>query len=106
MAPGARRKLAYSVALSHIREIEPTDVLPPITAYTTMRVCNLPLVPHFHPGDMAFAEAVAKLAKAHHAVYATEELEKTAKPDLLLRDCNVRLLTAEQVVESREVYFS
>ena len=55
---------------------------------------------------MALAEAVAKLAKAHHAVYATEELEKTAKPDLLLRDCNARLLTAEQVVESREVYFS
>ncbi len=82
MAPGAWRKLAHSVALSRIREIEPTDVLLPITAYTMMRVCKLPLVPHFHPGDMALAEAVAKLAKAHHAVLLTNHCPVITGKDL------------------------
>ena len=82
MAPGARRKLAHSVALSRIREIEPTDVLPPITAYTMMGVCKLPLVPYFHPGDMALAEAVEKLAKAHHAVLLTNHCPVITGKDL------------------------
>ncbi len=112
----------YSVALSCIKDIDPTDVLPPITAYAVMRVGKLPLVPYFRPGDMALAGAVAQLAKAHHAVllanhgpvvagkdldsavYAAEELEETAKLHLLLRGCDVRLLTAEQVTELRETF--
>ena len=95
----------YSVALSCLADIDPSDVLPSITAYAVMRVGKLPLVPYFRPGDMALAEAVAKskFAKAHHAVllanhgpvvagkelesavYAAEELEETAKLHLLLR---------------------
>ncbi|PPR22192.1 MAG: L-fuculose phosphate aldolase [Alphaproteobacteria bacterium MarineAlpha10_Bin2] len=112
----------YSVALSCLADIDPSDVLPPITAYAVMRVGKLPLVPYFRPGDMALAEAVAKFAKAHHAVllanhgpvvagkeldsavYAAEELEETAKLHLLLRGCDVRLLTAEQVAELRETF--
>ncbi|MDA0228950.1 MAG: aldolase [Proteobacteria bacterium] len=112
----------YSVALSCLADIDPTDMLPPITAYAVMRVGKLPLVPYFRPGDMALAEAVAKLAKAHHAVllanhgpvvagkdldsavYAAEELEEAAKLHLLLRGCDVRLLTAEQVAELRETF--
>ena len=38
------------------------------------------------------------------AVYAAEELEETAKLHLLLRGCDVRLLTAEQVAELRETF--
>ncbi len=112
----------YSVALSCLADIDPADVLPPITAYAVMRVGKLPLVPYFRPGDMALAEAVAQYAKAHHAVllanhgpvvagknldsavYAAEELEETAKLHLLLRGCDVRLLTAEQVAELRETF--
>ena len=112
----------YSVALSCIADIDLTDVLPPITAYAVMRVGKLPLVPYFRPGDLALAEAVAKWAKAHHAallanhgptvagkdldsaVYAAEELEETAKLHLLLRGCDVRLLSAEQVTELRETF--
>jgi ribulose-5-phosphate 4-epimerase/fuculose-1-phosphate aldolase len=96
--------------------------LPPITAYAVIRVGKLPLVPYFRPGDMALAEAVAKYAKEHHAVllanhgpvvagkeldaavYAAEELEETAKLHLLLRGCNVRMLTNEQAAELREAF--
>ncbi|MBR46813.1 MAG: aldolase [Rhodospirillaceae bacterium] len=112
----------YSVALSCLKDADPNDMLPPITAYAVMRVGKLPLVPYFHPGDMALAEAVAAYAKEHHAVllanhgpvvagkglddavYAAEELEETAKLHLLLRGCHVRFLTAEQVTELRETF--
>ena len=91
------------MALSCLADIDPSDVLPSITAYAVMRVGKLPLVPYFRPGDVALAEAVAKFAKAHlavllanhglvvagkeldSAVYAAEELEETAKLHLLLR---------------------
>src|SRR3981189_936803 len=53
---------AHSVAVSCLAEIDPEDVLPPITAYYVMRVGRLPLVPYFRPGDMALAEAVRGLA--------------------------------------------
>ena len=42
----------YSVAVSCLAEIDPADVLPPITAYYLMRVGRLPLVPYFRPGDL------------------------------------------------------
>jgi ribulose-5-phosphate 4-epimerase/fuculose-1-phosphate aldolase len=112
----------YSVALSCLADIDPANALPPITAYGVMRVGKLPLVPYFRPGDKALAEAVAKFAKTHHAillanhgpvvagkdldaaVYAAEELEETAKLHLLLRGCEVRLLTPAQVAELREEF--
>jgi ribulose-5-phosphate 4-epimerase/fuculose-1-phosphate aldolase len=36
----------HSVAVSCLAEIDPADVLPPITAYYVMRVGRLPLVPY------------------------------------------------------------
>ena len=110
----------HSVAVSCLDGIDPDDVLPPITAYYVMRVGRLPLVPYFPPGDQDLAEAVGKLAGKHHAVllanhgpvvagtsleaalYATEELEETAKLFLLLRGAAVRALTQEQVAELRK----
>ena len=112
----------HSVAISCIADIDPADVLPPITAYYVMRVGRLPLVPYFRPGDMALAEAVRGFAGKHHAVLlanhgpvvagssldaaanAIEELEETAKLFLLLRGCKTRFLTAEQVAEVRAAF--
>ena len=107
----------YSVAVSCLAEIDPADVLPPITAYYVMRVGRLPLVPYFRPGDLALAEAVRGFAGKHHAVLlanhgpvvagsnldaavnAIEELEETAKLYLLLRGSETRYLTRSQVKE-------
>jgi ribulose-5-phosphate 4-epimerase/fuculose-1-phosphate aldolase len=109
----------HSVAISCLADIDPADVLPPITAYYVMRVGRLPLVPYYRPGDMALAEAVRGFAGKHHAVLlanhgpvvagatldtaanAIEELEETAKLFLLLRGCKTRFLTKEQVAELR-----
>ena len=104
----------YSVAVSCLSDVDPQNVLPPITAYYVMRVGTLPLVPYFAPGDEALADAVGRAAKNAHsvllanhgpvvaapdldsAVYATEELEETAKLFLMLQDKPVQFLTAEQ----------
>jgi ribulose-5-phosphate 4-epimerase/fuculose-1-phosphate aldolase len=108
-----------SVAVSVLADVDPADVLPPLTAYYVMRVGRLPLVPYFPPGDRDLAEAVRPLAGQHHAVllanhgpvvagssledasFAMEELEETAKLYLLLRGQPLRLLTSEQVAELR-----
>jgi ribulose-5-phosphate 4-epimerase/fuculose-1-phosphate aldolase len=109
----------YSVAVSVLADIDPADVLPPITAYYVMRVGRLPLVPYFPPGDAALAEAVRPLVGRHHAVLlanhgpvvagtslaaaaaAIEELEETAKLHLLLQGHRIRPLTAEQAAALR-----
>ena len=79
-------------------EVDPADVLPPLTAYYLMRVGRTALLPYFRPGDPAVADAIRGLAGkyaavllANHgpvvagasleaAVFAMEELEETAKP--------------------------
>ena len=110
----------YSVAVSCLDDIDHDNVLPPITAYYVMRIGRLPLIPYFPPGDLDLAKAVGEMASSHHAVllanhgpvvagtsledavYATEELEETAKLFLLLRENKVRLLTPGQVRALRE----
>jgi ribulose-5-phosphate 4-epimerase/fuculose-1-phosphate aldolase len=105
----------HSVAVSCLAEIDPEDVLPPITAYYVMRVGRLPLVPYFRPGDLALAEAVRGFAGKHHAVLlanhgpvvagsnldaavnAIEELEETAKLYLLLQGHATKFLSQAQV---------
>ena len=107
----------HSVAVSCLAEIDPADVMPPITAYYVMRVGRLPLVPYFRPGDLELAEAVRGFAGKHHAVLlanhgpvvagsdldaavnAIEELEETAKLYLLLRGAKTRYLTPAQLKE-------
>jgi ribulose-5-phosphate 4-epimerase/fuculose-1-phosphate aldolase len=109
----------HSVAVSVLDDVDPDDVLPPLTAYFVMRVGRLPLVAYFAPGDKALAEAVGALAGKHHAVllanhgpvvagsslanaqYAAEELEETAKLFLMLRSHKIRPLTADQVADLR-----
>ena len=107
----------HSVAVSCLPEIDPDDCIPPLTAYYVMRVGKLPLVPYHLPGDPSLGDAVRGLAGAHSAVllanhgpvvagksleaavYATEELEETAKLFLLLHGRNPRALTPEQVAD-------
>jgi 3-dehydro-4-phosphotetronate decarboxylase len=110
----------HSVAVSCMADVDPEDVLPPITAYYVMRVGRLPLIPFFPPGDQGLADAVRRLAERHTAVLlanhgpvvagtsldaaanATEELEETARLYLMLRDCNTRFLTPAQVETLRQ----
>jgi len=105
----------HSVAVSCMADVDPKNVLPPITAYYVMKIGTLPLVPYFAPGDLDLAKAVREMASDHHAVllanhgpvvagksledavYATEELEETAKLFLMLKDCKTRFLTDDQV---------
>jgi len=112
----------HSVAVSCLADLDPDDVLPPITAYYVMRVGRLPLVPYFPPGDTKLAEAVRPLVGRHHAVLlanhgpvvagtsltaaagAIEELEETARLFLLLQGHRVRSLTPAQVDELRARY--
>lgn len=105
----------HSVAVSMLQDIDAQNVLPPLTAYYLMRVGRTALVPYYRPGDPAVADAIRGLAGRYSsvllsnhgpvvsgkdieaAVYATEELEDTAKLHLLLRGLNPRLLTRDQV---------
>ncbi|WP_087000444.1 3-oxo-tetronate 4-phosphate decarboxylase [Rhizobium sullae] len=111
---------SHATAVSILSDIDPEDVLPPLTAYYVMRVGRLPLVPYFAPGDMALADAVRSLAGRHHAMllanhgpvvagttlanaqFAAEELEETAKLFLMLQHHAKRMLTAEQVDDLRK----
>jgi len=104
----------WSVAVSCLADIDPENVIPAITAYYVMRVGRLPLVPYFAPGDLALAAAVEEASKmarglllANHgpviggadldsAVYAAEELEETAKLQMILRSLPTRFLDEAQ----------
>lgn len=112
----------HSVAVSCLHDINHDDVLPPLTAYYVMRIGQLPLIPYLPPGDVDLAKAVREMASRHHAVllanhgpvvagksladavYATEELEETAKLFLLLKDRKISPLTAEQVLELKRKF--
>src|SRR5450631_4087735 len=105
----------HAVALSLLPDIDPRAVLPPLTPYYLMRTGGTALVPYYRPGDPAVADAIRGLAGeyaaillANHgpvvagdtleaAVFATEELEETAKIYLLVRGLNPRYLSKSQV---------
>lgn len=110
----------YSVAVSCLPDIDSANVLPALTAYYVMRVGTLPMLPYFPPGAEELAAKVERAAVgaraillANHgpivaasdldkAVYATEELEETAKLYLLLRDRHPRCLTDDQCRDLHE----
>ena len=112
----------HSVALSMLPEIDPHAALPPMTAYYLMKCGATALVPYYRPGDPAVADAIRGLAGkyssvllANHgpvvagdtleaAVFATEELEETAKLYLLLRGLNPKYLSPEQVTDLVKVF--
>ena len=112
----------HSVAVSCLSDINPKNVLPPITAYYVMKIGQLPLVPYFPPGDINLAKAVREMASSHHAVllanhgpvvagktledavYAMEEFEETARLFLLLKDIKTRFLDKDQVTKLTELF--
>ena len=111
----------YSAAVSCIDGLDIASCLPALTPYFVMKVGRLPLIPYHRPGDPALADAIRELARSHSAlllanhgpivsgasleaaVYATEELEETAKLFLLLRNVPIRTLTDSQIDELRSV---
>jgi ribulose-5-phosphate 4-epimerase/fuculose-1-phosphate aldolase len=112
----------HSVAVSCLADTDPKQPIPPITAYYVMKIGDLVLLPYYAPGDMSLANAVREVAGRHHAillanhgpvvagkdlesaVYATEELEETAKLYLMLRGNRLRILSPEQVAELQRKY--
>ena len=105
----------HSVALSMLPDVDPESVLPPLTAYSIMRLGKVKLLPYFRPGDAAMGAAVRGLAGkrsavllANHgpvvaakdleaAVYAMEELEETARLALITRGMKPNMLTEAQI---------
>jgi ribulose-5-phosphate 4-epimerase/fuculose-1-phosphate aldolase len=112
----------HSVAVSCMADLDPDNVLPPLTAYYVMRVGRLPLLPYHAPGDESLEPLAEKVATAHRAfllanhgpvVAATdlasaadtvEELEETARLFLLLQGHPTRPLTSDQVDELTRRY--
>jgi 3-dehydro-4-phosphotetronate decarboxylase len=112
----------HSAAVSCIDGLNPADCLPPLTAYYVMKIGRLPLIPYYRPGDPALGDAIRGLAGKHSAVllanhgpvvsadtleaavYATEELEETAKLFLLLRNAPTRPLNPEQIQELKAAF--
>jgi ribulose-5-phosphate 4-epimerase/fuculose-1-phosphate aldolase len=108
---------SHAVAFSMLPEVDPENALPPLTAYSVMRLGRVKLLPVFLPGDPAMGEAVRGLAGrrsavllANHgpvvagteleaAVDAIEELEETAKLALLTRGLAPRMLSRARVAE-------
>jgi ribulose-5-phosphate 4-epimerase/fuculose-1-phosphate aldolase len=105
----------HAVAVTLLPEIDPRAALPPLTPYYLMKAGQTAMLPYYRPGDPAVADAIKGLAGryasvllANHgpvvagdtleaAVFATEELEETAKLYLLLRGLNPRYLTPAQI---------
>jgi ribulose-5-phosphate 4-epimerase/fuculose-1-phosphate aldolase len=112
----------HSVAVSVLADVDPEQPIPSITAYYVMKIGNLKLLPYYAPGDLALADAVREVAGRHHAVllanhgpvvagkdlaaavYATEELEETARLFLLLRGEKLKLLSAAEVADLNRRY--
>jgi 3-dehydro-4-phosphotetronate decarboxylase len=105
----------HAVAWGMMPDVDPENLLPPLTAYSIMRLGKVQLLPFFLPGDAAMGTALRGLAGKRSAVVlanhgpvvagkelaatvqAMEELEETAKLALLTRGHGVIGLTPEQV---------
>jgi ribulose-5-phosphate 4-epimerase/fuculose-1-phosphate aldolase len=112
----------YATALSCLADIDPQDCIPPITPYVVMRVGTVRLVPYLRPGDPKSGDLIRDLCGRHAAVllanhgpvvsaktlegavFASEELEETAKLLLALRGLPTRRLTETQVDELKAVF--
>lgn len=109
----------HSVALSILEETNPFSVLEPLTPYAVMQLGDVRLLPYFRPGDPGMGDAVRDLAGKYAAVLlanhgpvvagpsltraanAMEELEATARLQLLTRGMARRRLTDEEIAALR-----
>jgi ribulose-5-phosphate 4-epimerase/fuculose-1-phosphate aldolase len=112
----------HSAAVSCMSGLDPESCIPPLTPYFVMKIGRLPLVPYHRPGDKALGDVIRGLAGKHSAVllsnhgpvvsgntleaaiYATEELEETAKLFLLLRNTPTNCLNSAQIAELKTVF--
>lgn len=112
----------HSAAVSCMCGLDPSNCIPPLTPYFIMKIGRLPLVPYFRPGDKALGDVIRGLADKHSAVllsnhgpvvsgpdlegaiYASEELEETAKIFLLLQNARTNCLNAEQIEELKTAF--
>jgi len=112
----------HSAAISCLHGLDCHDCLPPLTPYFVMKIGRLPLIPYHRPGDPALGGAIRGLAAKHcavllanhgpvvsgtsieAAVYATEELEETAKLFLLLQGLPTQPLNAQQIAELKTAF--
>ncbi|MEO8409554.1 MAG: 3-oxo-tetronate 4-phosphate decarboxylase [Propionivibrio sp.] len=119
---GAIVHLHSTAAVSCMSGLDPASCIPPLTPYFVMKIGRLPLVPYFRPGDQELGKVVRRLAGKHSAVllsnhgpvvsgtsleaaiYATEELEETAKLFLLLRNTPTRCLNEDQIAELKTAF--
>jgi ribulose-5-phosphate 4-epimerase/fuculose-1-phosphate aldolase len=112
----------FSAAVSCLDGLNRENCIPPLTPYFVMKIGKLPLIPYHRPGDPQLGDAIRGLAGKHSAVllanhgpvvsatsleaavYATEELEETAKLFLLLQGHNPRTLTDDQIAELEKTF--
>lgn len=112
----------YSAAVSCLDGLDPSNVLPPLTAYSVMRVGRLPLLPYHAPGDSSLEQLAETTARTHtalllsnhgpvvagtsvsNALDALEELEETAKLFFLLRGLAVRPISSAAQAELEARY--
>jgi ribulose-5-phosphate 4-epimerase/fuculose-1-phosphate aldolase len=107
----------HAVRLSLQDDLDPENVLPPMTPYATMQLGRVRLLPYFRPGDPAMADAVRDLGPsvsavilANHgpvvaggsldrAVFAMEELEATARLAIETKGAQLRMLSSGQIAD-------
>jgi 3-dehydro-4-phosphotetronate decarboxylase len=107
----------YATALSLLPDTDPANALPPITPYAVMRVGRLALVPYTKPGSDAVIAHIRALKGQHKAillgnhgpvvadqslddaVYASEELEETAKLIIITKQLQPKLLSDSDVAD-------
>lgn len=112
----------WATALSCLEDTNPDDCIPPLTPYVVMRVGRVKLVPYIKPGDPKAGDLIAELngdyaavLLANHgpvvsgkdlfsAVCAAEELEETAKLQMITQGMKTRLLSDEAVADLRRSF--
>lgn len=121
MRPTARAVVhlhsTYATALSCLADSDSEDALPPITPYAVMRVGRVPVIPYTKPGSLDMVPLIRAKAPDHTAVllanhgpvvagtsleaaiFATEELEESARLAVLTRGLDVHVLTAAQIAD-------
>jgi len=113
---------SYATALGCLRDVDPMNMIPPLTPYSIMRFGKVAMTPYHRPGDKKLGDEIEKVASEYNAVilanhgpivvgstlektvYAIEELEETAKLHLLTLGQAVRPLNQEQIQELYDVY--
>jgi len=107
----------YATALSCRSDLDPQNVLTPVTPYVVMRVGRVPLLPYSTPGSDQVREPLLKAAPSHAAVllanhgpvvtgasleaavFAAEELEEAARLAFLLEGRPHNVLTEANLAE-------